>query len=263
MKILDKIVEDMKSEILRVSRKTPISLLENKSLFSRQCISLKDSIKNSSTGIICEFKRRSPSNENINYKSTISEVILGYQKAGAAGLSILTNKKYFDGETKDIQDIRDLSKIPILRKEFIISEYQIIEAKSIGSDAILLIASILSREEIIRYSKFAKSLGLEVLLEIHSANELNKIPGNNIDIVGVNNRNLDTLEIDLNNSIKLYDEIPSQFVKISESGINMPESIIKLKEVGYDGFLVGESFMKTNNPMESAYNFIKKIENEI
>ena len=110
MKILDKIVENMKSEIIRVSRKTPISLLENKSLFSRQCISLKDSIKNSSTGIICEFKRRSPSNENINYKSTISEVILGYQKAGAAGLSILTNKKYFDGETKDIQDIRDVSK---------------------------------------------------------------------------------------------------------------------------------------------------------
>ena len=263
MKILDKIVENMKSEIIRVSRKTPISLLENKSLFSRQCISLKDSIKNSSTGIICEFKRRSPSNENINYKSTISEVILGYQKAGAVGLSILTNKKYFDGETKDIQDIRDVSKIPILRKEFIISEYQVIEAKSIGSDAILLIASILSEEEIIGYSSLAKSIGLEVLLEIHSEDELYKISGDDIDIVGVNNRNLDTLEIDLNNSIELYGKIPSKFVKISESGISEVESILKLKEVGYNGFLIGEKFMKTNNPMESAYDFIKKIENEI
>ena len=193
----------------------------------------------------------------------MSDVVSGYEEAGAAGLSILTNKEYFDGDTQDIIDIRDISNLPILRKEFIISEYQVIEAKSIGSDAILLIASILSKEEIISYSSLAKSIGLEVLLEIHSEDELYKISGDDIDIVGVNNRNLDTLEIGLNNSIELYGKIPSKFVKISESGISEVESILKLKEVGYNGFLIGEKFMKTRNPMESAYDFIKKIENEI
>ena len=263
MKILDKIVEDKKIEINKLLSNSSISKLENSHLFSRKCISLKESIKNNNSGIICEFKRRSPSNQNINYISSLSDVVSGYEEAGAAGLSILTNKKYFDGDTQDIIDIRDISNLPILRKEFIISEYQVIEAKSIGSDAILLIASILSEEEIIGYSSLAKSIGLEVLLEIHSEDELYKISGDDIDIVGVNNRNLDTLEIDLNNSIELYGKIPSKFVKISESGISEFESILKLKEVGYNGFLIGEKFMKTNNPMESAYNFIKKIENEI
>ena len=263
MKILDKIVEDKKIEINKLLSNSSISKLENSHLFSKKCISLKESIKNNNSGIICEFKRRSPSNQNINYISSLSDVVSGYEEAGAAGLSILTNKKYFDGDTQDIIDIRDISNLPILRKEFIISEYQVIEAKSIGSDAILLIASILSEEEIIGYSSLAKSIGLEVLLEIHSEDELYKISGDDIDIVGVNNRNLDTLEIDLNNSIELYGKVPSKFVKISESGISEVESILKLKEVGYNGFLIGEKFMKTNNPMESAYDFIKKIENEI
>ena len=263
MKILDKIVEDKKIEINKLLSNSSISKLENSHLFSRKCISLKESIKNNNSGIICEFKRRSPSNQNINYISSLSDVVSGYEEAGAAGLSILTNKKYFDGDTQDIIDIRDISNLPILRKEFIISEYQVIEAKSIGSDAILLIASILSEEEIIGYSSLAKSIGLEVLLEIHSEDELYKISGDYIDIVGVNNRNLDTLEIDLNNSVELYGKIPSKFVKISESGISEVESILKLKEVGYNGFLIGEKFMKTRNPMESAHDFIKKIENEI
>jgi len=166
-------------------------------------------------------------------------------------------------DINDIIDIRNISNIPILRKEFIVSEYQVIESKSIGADAILLIASILSKEEILKYSSLAKSLGLEVLLEVHSADELNKISGNNIDVIGINNRNLDTLEIDIKNSIKLYDKIPNEFVKISESGISKVESILELKEIGFDGFLIGENFMKTNNPMESAYDFIKKVEDEI
>lgn len=263
MKILDKIVRDKKLEVHKLSSNSSIKELESSSLFSRQCISLKDSILKSSGGIICEFKRRSPSNKNINYKSNISEVVKGYQKAGAAGLSILTNKQYFGGDIQDILEIRDISSIPILRKEFIISEYQIIEAKSIGSDAILLIASILSEEEIKNYSSLAKDIGLEVLLEIHHAVELEKISGENIDIIGVNNRDLDTLEIDLQNSVELYSRIPNSFVKISESGISKVESILKLREVGYQGFLIGENFMKTDDPFESAYNFIKEVENEI
>ena len=263
MKILDKIVRDKKLEVDKLYSNSSIKELESSSLFSRQCISLKDSILKSTGGIICEFKRRSPSNNNINYKSNVSEVVKGYQKAGAAGLSILTNKQYFDGDIKDIVEIRDISSIPILRKEFIISEYQIIEAKSIGSDAILLIASILSKEEIKNYSSLAKNIGLEVLFEIHDAEELEKLSGENIDIIGVNNRNLDTLEIDLQNSVNLYNKIPNSFVKISESGISKVESILKLREVGYQGFLIGENFMKTDDPFESAYNFIKEVENEI
>jgi len=263
MKILDKIVRDKKLEVDKLSSNSSIKELESSSLFSRQCISLKDSILKSTGGIICEFKRRSPSNNNINYKSNISEVVKGYQKAGAAGLSILTDKQYFDGDIQDILEIRDISSIPILRKEFIISEYQIIEAKSIGSDAILLIASILSKEEIKNYSSLAKDIGLEVLFEIHNAEELEKMSGDNIDIIGVNNRNLDTLEIDLQNSVNLYSKIPNSFVKISESGISKVESILKLREVGYQGFLIGENFMKTDDPFESANNFIKEVENEI
>ena len=263
MKILDKIVRDKKLEVDKLYSNSSIKELESSSLFSRQCISLKDSILKSSGGIICEFKRRSPSNNNINYKSNISEVVKGYQKAGAAGLSILTNKQYFDGDILDILEIRDIASIPILRKEFIISEYQIIEAKSIGSDAILLIASILSEEDIKNYSSLAKDIGLEVLFEIHDAEELEKLSGENIDIIGVNNRNLDTLEIDLQNSVDIYNKIPNSFVKISESGISKVESILKLREVGYQGFLIGENFMKTNDPFESAYNFIKEVENEI
>ena len=220
-------------------------------------------LSSSSSIVAPSVKRKSPSNNNINYKSTISEVVKGYQKAGAAGLSILTNKKYFDGNIEDIIEIRNFAEIPILRKEFIISEYQIFEAKSIGADAILLIASILTSEDILNFSSLAKSLGLEVLVEVHSYEELKKISGNNIDIIGVNNRNLDTLEIDLNNSIEMYKEIPDKFLKISESGISKVESILKLREVGYQGFLIGENFMKTSDPMISAYNFIKKVENEI
>ena len=263
MKILDKIVYDKKSEIENLSKIVSISDLENQKDFTKQSKSLKESIKKSKSGIICEFKRKSPSNEKINYKSNVSDVINGYEKAGAVGVSILTNKKYFDGSISDINEAKKSINIPILRKEFIISEYQIVESKSIGADAILLIASILNKEDIKNYSSLAKSLGLEVLLEIHSIDELNKISNTDVDIIGINNRNLDTLDIDIKNSIDMFEKIPSEFIKISESGISKVESIIRLIKVGYDGFLIGENFMKTSKPEESAYNFIKKVENEI
>ena len=263
MKILDKIIHDKKIEIKTLSDIVPVSDLEKQKDFTKKCKSLKESIKKSKSGIICEFKRKSPSNGNINYTSNISDVIKGYEKAGAVGVSILTNKKYFDGSISDINDVKTSIEIPILRKEFVISEYQIIEAKSIGSDSILLIASILSKEQIKNYSSLAKSLGLEVLLEIHSIDELNEVSKYDIDIIGVNNRNLDTLEIDIKNSIEIFKKIPGEFIKISESGISKVESIVKLNKVGYDGFLIGENFMKTSKPGESAYDFIKKVENEI
>ena len=263
MKILDKIIHDKKIEIKTLSDIVPVSDLEKQKDFTKKCKSLKESIKKSKSGIICEFKRKSPSNGNINYTYNISDVIKGYEKAGAVGVSILTNKKYFDGSISDINDVKTSIEIPILRKEFVISEYQIIEAKSIGSDSILLIASILSKEQIKNYSSLAKSLGLEVLLEIHSIDELNEVSKYDIDIIGVNNRNLDTLEIDIKNSIEIFKKIPGEFIKISESGISKVESIVKLNKVGYDGFLIGENFMKSSKPEESAYNFIKQVENEI
>jgi indole-3-glycerol phosphate synthase len=263
MKILDKIIHDKKIEIKTLTDIVPVSDLEKQKDFTKKCKSLKESIKKSKSGIICEFKRKSPSNGNINYTSNISDVIKGYEKAGAVGVSILTNKKYFDGSISDINDVKTSIEIPILRKEFVISEYQIIEAKSIGSDSILLIASILSKEQIKNYSSLAKSLGLEVLLEIHSIDELNEVSKYDIDIIGVNNRNLDTLEIDIKNSIEIFKKIPGEFIKISESGISKVESIVKLNKVGYDGFLIGENFMKSSKPEESAYNFIKQVENEI
>ena len=263
MKILDNIISDKKIEIETLSKVVSISDLEKQKDFTKQSKSLKESIKKSKSGIICEFKRKSPSNEKINYKSNISEVINGYEKAGAVGVSILTNKKYFDGSISDINEVKNSIDIPILRKEFIISEYQIVESKSIGADAILLIASILDKEEIKNYSSLAKSLGLEVLLEIHSIDELNKISNTDVDIIGVNNRNLDTLDINIENSIEMFENIPSEFIKISESGISKVDSIIKLIRVGYDGFLIGENFMKRSKPAESAYDFIKKVENEI
>ena len=263
MKILDKIIHDKKIEIKTLSDIVPVSDLEKQKDFTKKCKSLKESIKKSKSGIICEFKRKSPSNGNINYTSNISDVIKGYEKAGAVGVSILTNQKYFDGSISDINDVKTSIEIPILRKEFVISEYQIIEAKSIGSDSILLIASILSKEQIKNYSSLAKSLGLEVLLEIHSIDELNEVSKYDIDIIGVNNRNLDTLEIDIKNSIEIFKKIPGEFIKISESGISKVESIVKLNKVGYDGFLIGENFMKSSKPEESAYNFIKQVENEI
>ena len=263
MKILDKIIHDKKIEIKTLSDIVPVSDLEKQKDSTKKCKSLKESIKKSKSGIICEFKRKSPSNGNINYTSNISDVIKGYEKAGAVGVSILTNKKYFDGSISDINDVKTSIEIPILRKEFVISEYQIIEAKSIGSDSILLIASILSKEQIKNYSSLAKSLGLEVLLEIHSIDELNEVSKYDIDIIGVNNRNLDTLEIDIKNSIEIFKKIPGEFIKISESGISKVESIVKLNKVGYDGFLIGENFMKSSKPEESAYNFIKQVENEI
>ena len=210
MKILDNIISDKKIEIETLSKIVSISDLEKQKDFTKQSKSLKESIKKSTSGIICEFKRKSPSNENINYISNISEVINGYERARAVGVSILTNEKYFDGSISDINKVKNSIEIPILRKEFIISEYQIVESKSIGADAILLIASILDKEEIKNFSSLAKSLGLEVLLEIHSIDEFNKISNTDIDIIGVNNRNLDTLDINIENSIEMFEHIPSE-----------------------------------------------------
>jgi len=228
-------------------------------LFVKKTISLSESVKNSS-GIIAEHKRRSPSKQTINSSFSVEEVVQGYEKFGASGISVLTDSKYFGGSLEDLQLARASVKIPLLRKEFIIDEYQILEAKSNGADAILLIASVLTRSEIKQFSEFAKSLSLEVLLEIHNQEELEKALMPSLGLIGVNNRNLKNFEISLKNSFDLAEMIPNEFLKISESGIHSPQDVLTLKEYGFNGFLIGEAFMRTDNPGKSLGQFIKDLD---
>ncbi len=248
MSILKKIVIDIKKELELKKSIIPISEYEKMSLFKRNTISMSDSIKKDNFGIIAEFKRRSPSKNEINNKLSVNEVCRNYQVFGASGLSVLTNLKYFGGSLEDLVLARSTCTLPILRKDFIIDEYQIYEAKAYGADIILLISSILTRDEIVNLSNKAKDLKLEVLLEVHNTDELKKGLVENVDIIGVNNRNLKSFRTDLKISEKLFNEIPNEFLKISESGLNQDNSIKKLKKIGYQGFLIGEKFMASDDP---------------
>ena len=259
MNILDNIITDKKREVILKKSIIPISQLEKSVLFERKKISLSNNLRNSNSGIIAEHKRRSPSKPNINNSFTVEEVVKGYENAGVCGISVLTDGKYFGGSLDDLLLARASVNIPLLRKEFIIDEYQIIEAKANGADLILLIAAVLTREEIKQLSEFAKSLQLEVLLEVHDLDELQKSIMPSLDMIGVNNRNLKTFEVSLDFSKQLANEIPNEFVKVSESGISTVEAIHELKPFGYQGFLIGENFMKTDNAGESAGEFVRKL----
>ena len=259
MTILDLIVSDLYAELKFKKQLIPISQLEHSVLFERTSYSLSERIRNSSSGIITEHKRRSPSKPNINLNTSIHEVAQGYEKAGASGMSVLTNTKYFGGSLDDLTLARATTQLPLLRKEFIIDEYQILEAKAYGADAILLIAACLSRNEIKSFSETAQKLGLEVLLEVHNQEELDKAIMPSLNLIGVNNRNLKTFQVSLETSKQLVDQIPNEFVKISESGISDISAVKELKKVGFDGFLMGEHFMKTENPGHSAQQFIEQL----
>jgi len=259
MNILDKIVRDKRKEVDLKKSLIPASQLERSVLFSRKGTSLAAALRNSQTGIIAEHKRRSPSKATINQNTNVGQIALGYEKAGVCGMSVLTDIKYFGGSLEDLLLARASVKMPLLRKEFIIDEYQILEAKANGADVILLIAAVLSREEIKSFSELAKSLDLDVLLEVHNEEELHKSIMPSLDMLGVNNRNLKTFEVSLNTSKSLSKLIPDEFVKVSESGISSIEVIQDLKQYNYQGFLIGENFMKTKNPGKSAEEFIQKL----
>jgi len=248
MSILKNIVIDLKKELKLKKSIIPVSEYEKMSLFARNTISMSDSIKKNNFGIIAEFKRRSPSKNEINNKLSVHEVCRNYQIFGASGLSILTNLKYFGGSLEDLALARSACTLPILRKDFIIDEYQIYEAKAFGADTILLISTILTRDEIANLSKKAKELNLEVLLEVHNNEELKEGLVEHVDIIGVNNRNLKSFKTDIQISEKLFNQIPDKFLKISESGLNNDNSIKKLKKIGYQGFLIGEKFMVSSDP---------------
>lgn len=257
--ILDHIVSDKRKEVALKKTLIPLSQLEQSALFERPTISLAKALKNSTSGIIAEHKRRSPSKSVINHNLNVFDVAEGYEDAGVCGMSVLTDGKYFGGSLDDLVIARASCNLPLLRKEFIIDEYQIIEAKTFGADAILLIAAILSNAEIEQFSRLAKQLQLDVLLEIHNEEELQKSIMPSLDMLGVNNRNLKTFEVSLDTSKTLSRLIPDDFVKISESGISNVSAIKELQPYGYQGFLIGENFMKTNNAGQSAEQFIQDL----
>ena len=260
MNILDKIVRDKRKEVDLRKSIIPVKQLEQFVLFKRETISLANNLRHSKNGIIAEHKRRSPSKSVINQGLNVQDVASGYENAGVCGMSILTDGKYFGGSLDDLLVARASCNLPLLRKEFIIDPYQIIEAKSYGADVILLIAAILSRDEIKRFSELAKQLNLDVLLEVHNEEELYKSIMPSLDMLGVNNRNLKTFEVRLETSKQLSQQIPDDFVKVSESGISSVSAIKELQPYGYKGFLIGESFMKTDNPGASATEFIQTLE---
>jgi indole-3-glycerol phosphate synthase len=260
LSILKEITDHKVFEVNRAKNSFKLSTLERSPFFDRNTNSIVKALKEKETGIIAEFKRKSPSKGDINIGVGIAETTKAYADAGAAGISVLTDSQYFGGFKEDLQIARENNPFtPLLRKDFIIDEYQIYEAKSWGADLILLIASCLNPDEIAILSKIAHQLGLEVLLEVHDKQELLSAPLDNIDVVGVNNRNLKNFsESNINASLELFDLIPKDKIKISESCISDPEVVKQLKKVGYQGFLIGENFMKTPMPGKSLQDFLAK-----
>ncbi|MCH9661067.1 MAG: indole-3-glycerol phosphate synthase TrpC [Bacteroidetes bacterium] len=259
MTILDTITQYKKLEVAAKKEAFPQSVLTQSKWFNRTCISMAASIKTGS-GIIAEHKRRSPSKAIINDTAEVPEIVSGYENAGVSAISVLTDTKFFGGSIDDLVVARQTVSLPLLRKEFIIDPYQIYEAKAFGADAILLIAACLEEHQLNDYSALAKALGMEVLLEVHNEEELKKSLHPTVDLLGVNNRNLKTFEVSLAASKALSALIPDTFVKVSESGISEVEAVKELQPYGFQGFLIGERFMKTNHPGQSAAQFIKAMQ---
>ncbi|MBT2623420.1 MULTISPECIES: indole-3-glycerol phosphate synthase TrpC [Chryseobacterium] len=257
MTILDKIISKKKEEVAFSKASISIEELKDSVFFGRQTKSLKTSLKEKS-GIIAEFKRQSPSKGIINNKVSPLEVVSAYENFGASGISILTDSDFFGGSFEDILSVRDHIAVPILRKDFMIDEYQFYEAKNMGADVILLIAACLSPAQVLEFTDLSHKLGLEVLLEIHTEEEL-KHYHSAIDLVGVNNRNLKDFKVDLQHSVKLKNQLPKEVLSVAESGIYHIEDFHYLKEKGFDGFLMGEYFMKNENPAKAFEEFIDNV----
>ena len=258
MNILEEIIEYKKSEVKSQKSKISVADLEKRELFSRQVLSMKDFlIDPSKTGIIAEFKRRSPSKGMINPDVDVVEVTKGYTENGASCLSVLTDEHFFGGSNDDLIKAR-VNEIPILRKDFIIDEYQLIESKSIGADIILLIAACLSPKEVKRLATFAGNIGLEVLLELHAEEELEHIC-DETTIIGINNRDLKTFDVDIERSLRMAEMIRFPKFKVAESGISSVNDILLFKQHGFQGFLIGENFMKANNPTIAFAEFVKQL----
>ncbi len=260
MNILDRIVINKKKEVQYAKERVSYTKLEESDFFHRDCYSFKEFLLDPErTGIIAEFKRKSPSKGVINDQVSVKDVTNAYAAAGASALSVLTDRDFFMGKKADLVAARQANTIPVLRKDFMIDEYQVIEAKSLGADIILLIAAILTPEEIHKLAFLAKSLSLNVLLEVHNLAELQRSINPNLDAIGVNNRNLADFSVSVETSYHLAPYIPAEFLKISESAISNPATIKQLKLAGFNGFLIGENFMKQEDPGQAMRNFVREL----
>ena len=261
MNILESICQKKRQEIEIKKRMISIKQLQQSSYFNTTCHSLKSKLKNE-LGIIAEFKRKSPSKGIINANAQVEEIVIGYEKNQATAISVLTDVDFFGAYELDFVNARTCTTLPLLRKDFIVDEYQVYETKSMGADVMLLIARILTVEKAKELSLLAKQLGMEVLLEVHTANEIEQFIEIEPDLVGVNNRNLNSFEVAIENSIKLCQLIPNDVIKIAESGIHSKETLKIFIDNGFNGFLIGEYFMKHDNPHEKCAEltqFLKKF----
>lgn len=259
MTILDKIIERKKEEVAAAKASISQEELMATEAFAQKVPSLKvalvDPLK---SGVISEFKRQSPSKGVINGSAKVIDVVKAYERAGASALSVLTDTDFFGGCFDDLQQARANTSIPILRKDFMIDPYQMYEAKAMGASAILLIAACLTKDQAKELGAMAHYLGLEVLMELHDESELDCL-NPFVDVVGINNRNLKTFEVNLQHSVQLANLLPQDKIKVSESGIHSKEDVFYLRENGFDGFLIGENFMKTGDPGQACIDFCKSI----
>ena len=261
MNILEQIIQKKITEVEDCKKAVPISALEKSIGVLRSTLSLKAAIRRPDrSGIIAEFKRRSPSKGIINGDASVQRVTTGYASAGASALSVLTDQQFFGGSNDDLVEARKHNTCPILRKDFTIDEYQILEARSIGADAILLIAAVLTPERSKRLASFAHSMGMEVLLEVHNEDELRGHLDAGADLIGVNNRNLKDFSVSIDISKQLVPLIPTEVVRVSESGISSPATIVDLERSGFEGFLIGENFMKEQVPEAAALQFMQELQ---
>lgn len=263
MTILDKIVETKKEELTAAKKLFPKSMLIGKPLFHAPKHSATAAIRSGLTsGVITEFKRRSPSKGWINEHASLDEVVRGYAASGAAAISVLTDAPYFGGSLTDLQQVRQAVEVPLLRKDFTIDAYQLYEAKASGADIILLIAAILSPEQVKELAAEAHSIGLEVLLEIHDEQELEHVCPE-ADLVGINNRNLKNFEVNIEHSIRLQSMLPRHTIRVAESGIHSVEIAAQLLQSGFNTLLMGEYFMKQPDPAIAFASFSKQLKERL
>ena len=252
--ILQEILHHKREEVDNLKKTVSLTTLEQKELFSRPTRSISEAIVNKKFGIIAEIKRKSPSAGHIRQELNILNLMRSYEESGAVAISCLTDKPYFDGTIDDLEAVARNSKVPVLRKEFIIDEFQIYESKAYGADAILLICEALTKEEILDFTILAQSLGMEVLLELHHISELSKI-NQHVNLIGINNRDLKAQRTDISRSLELITHLPESKVRISESGIKTAEELEILYRSGFQGALIGESILKSQDPQ----NFLASL----
>ncbi len=262
--ILDKIVETKKAEVARFKPRSSVERFEREGFFWQFANrSLVERLEfPGSLGVIAEFKRKSPSRGWFKTQELeVEKVVRQYNDGGAAGISVLTDTDYFGGDLDDLIQAKVITDIPILRKDFIVDPWQIAESKAFGADVILLIAACLTPKEVKDMAAYARSINLEVLLEIHNEEELGHIC-DEVSMVGVNNRNLHTFEVSIETSLSLIDKLPKNKPAIAESGISNPETIVTLKQAGFKGFLIGETFMKEPDPAIAFADFIERLKQQ-